>query len=33
LFVFESEEVEGYQGEERRRSHQPYPGAERRKAA
>jgi hypothetical protein len=33
LFVFASEEVDAYQDEERRRSRQPYSGAERRKAA
>jgi hypothetical protein len=33
LFIFEYEEVEAYPGEERRRSRQPYTGAERRKAA
>jgi hypothetical protein len=33
LFVFTSEEVEAYPGDERRRSRQPYSGAERRQAA
>jgi hypothetical protein len=33
LLVFEYEEAEGWQGAERRRSRQPYSGAERRKAA